>query len=574
MATIAEMLTHTIESAAAQVGIVDAHKVTEPCVPANNPAHGDYQSNVAFRLAKIAGKSPRAIAEDMLTHITTSEMIAEASVAGPGFINFRLDDTWLAQDLRSRVATPKLNTPQIGKGRAVVIDYSSPNVAKRMHIGHIRSTLIGNTIYRLHKFLGWTAIGDNHIGDWGTQFGILIVAWHKWHDDAAYAADPIAELQRIYQKFAVEVKEDPDLQVQARAEVAKLQQGDEGNRALWRAFVDASMIEFDGVYERLDVKFDVTLGESHYRDVLGELVQSLLERGIAKVIEGAVQIPFDEEDGKNLSKKPMVIQKSDGAALYGTTDIATVNYRIAEWNAERMVYVTDNRQMLHFRQLFAAMRKMGVEADYVHVPFGMLRFADGAVASTRSGNVINLVDLLDTAVSRARSVVEQRSANLSEEERAVIAEHVGLAAVRYSDLSQNPASDVLFDWDKVLSLEGNTAPYLLYAYARCRSIGRKAAAQNIESGELVLGRPTERALALHLVRMPEILLSAANNYKPNTLCDHMYTIASAFARFYSDCRVLGEDRAVSASRLALVDATASVMAVGFENLGIKPLERM
>jgi arginyl-tRNA synthetase len=486
-------------------------------------------------------------------------MVSDASVAGPGFINFRLDDAWLAQDLTERIASPKLNTPQVGAGRTVVVDYSSPNVAKRMHIGHIRSTLIGNAIYRLHQFLGWKAVGDNHIGDWGTQFGVLIVSWHKWHDEAAYALDPIAELQRIYQKFAVEVKEHPELQVQARAEVAKLQMGDEGNRALWRAFVDASLIEFDGVYERLDVKFDVTLGESHYRDVLVDLVQSLLERGIAKVIDGAVQIPFLEEDGKNLSKKPMVIQKSDGAAL---------------WGAERMVYVTDNRQILHFRQLFAAMKKMGVDADYVHVPFGMLRFADGAVASTRSGNVINLVDLLDTAVSRARSVVEQRSADLSEEERAEIAETVGLAAVRYSDLSQNPASDVQFDWDKILSLEGNTAPYLLYAYARCRSIGRKAAEQNIAPGTLVLTRPTERALALHLVRMPEILLSAANNYKPNTLCDHMYTVAAAFARFYSDCRVLGEDRAVSESRLALVEATAKVMAVGFDNLGIKPLERM
>lgn len=574
MATIAQLLTSTIEDAATKVGIEGAHAVMEPCVPAKNADHGDYQSNVAFRLAKLAGQSPRAVADAMLSHITASDMVSEATVAGPGFINFRLDDAWLAADLLARVADPKLNTPQVGAGRSVVIDYSSPNVAKRMHIGHIRSTLIGNAIYRLHQYLGWEAIGDNHIGDWGTQFGILIVSWNKWRDESAYAVDPIAELQRIYQKFAVEVKEHPELQVEARAETVKLQAGDAGNRALWTAFVDASMIEFDGVYERLDVKFDVTLGESHYRNELSALVQSLLDVGIAKVIDGAVQIPFEEADGKNLSKKPMVIQKSDGAALYGTTDIATVHYRKRTWNAERMVYVTDNRQILHFRQLFAAMRKMGVDADYVHVPFGMLRFADGAVASTRSGNVINLVDLLDTAVSRARAVVEERSGDLPDTERAMIAERVGLAAVRYSDLSQNPASDVMFDWDKLLSLEGNTAPYLLYAYARCRSIGRKAAEKGLAPGALVLAHPSERALALLLVRTPEIFLAAANNYKPNTLCDHIYNIAAAFARFYSDCRVLGVAPEVSASRLALVDACATVMASAFDNLGIKPLERM
>ena len=582
MATVAQRLTDLVQQAAEAAGYGDAPVPLEACVPTHDPRHGDYQSNFAFRLGKALRTNPRAVAQQIVDALPDDPLIGAAEVAGPGFLNFRLDDAALAADVTARATDPRLGAPPEGEGRTMVIDYSSPNIAKRMHVGHMRSTIIGNAIDRMYRFLGWHVVADNHLGDWGTQFGKLIVGWHDWRDDAAYAEDPIGELQRIYVEFGKRAAAAPTLEHRARAETAKLQEGDPDNLALWQQFTEVSLREFDEVYDRMDVHFDVAHGESFYREGLQDLVQELIDQGVASTDQGAVVIRFDPEDGKGLKDASMLIRKSDGAALYGTTDLATVRYRLATWHPERIVYVTDVRQRLHFRQLFAACRKLGLDVDLEHVWFGMLRFADGTVVATRKLEAsqsagprsANLVDVLDTAVAHARSVVDAKSEELPEAERAQIAAAVGIGAIKYADLSQNPQSDIIFDWDKMLSLEGNTAPYLMYAYARVQSIFRKGGIEGFEPGGLVLGEPIERELALAVVRTPELVQAAAASYRPNLVCDHLFGLANTFARFYHECRVLDDDPAVRRSRLTLCQATARALATGLDLLGLRALDRM
>jgi arginyl-tRNA synthetase len=568
--TLADRLGAAVREAAARASLTGE---VEPVVPCTNPAHGDWQSNAAFRLAKAAGLPPRVAAERLVAALDAPGLVAAASVAGPGFVNLRVDDDALAADIAARAA-PDLASPQPGAGRTMVIDYSSPNVAKRMHVGHLRSTVIGNALDRLHRFLGWTVIADNHIGDWGTQFGKLIVGWERWRDESAFSTDPIAELQRLYQRFGERVDDEPDLLEVARARTAALQAGDPELRALWRRFVDQSLVEFDAVYARLGVKFDVTLGESSYEDRLADLVAGLCAGGVAELDQGAVLIRFGPDDGPGLGDSVLLLRKSDGAVLYGATDLATLEHRQKTWNPELVVYVVDARQALHFRQLFAAWRRLGGHARLEHVGFGVLRLPGGDVASTKKGAVVPLVDVLDTAARRARAVVDARSDGLSEDERAHVAEAVGTSAIKYFDLSQNPASDITFDWDRSLALEGNTAPYLMYAYARCRSLMRKAG--DLPEGSIRLTEPAERDLALHVARMPDAIRAAAAALRPNLLADHVYATTAATARFWENCRVLGDDvpADVAASRLALVRATAAALHAGLRLLGLEPLERM
>ncbi len=574
MSSVVDLLTELVREASVAAGYGDVELAQEPPVPTADPRHGDYQSNHAFRLAKHLRQNPRAVASAILEKLPPHPAVGGAEVAGPGFLNFRLTDAWLGQEIAQRAADARFGVPTPGDGRTLVIDYSSPNIAKRMHVGHLRSTIIGNALDRLHRFLGWNVISDNHVGDWGTQFGKLIVAWRLWRDESAYAEDPIAELQRIYQKFGAEVEAHPTLADDARAETVKLQAGDEANRVLWAEFCAASMREFQTVYDRLGVHFDVVLGESAYRDELDALVDGLIERGIANESQGAIIVAFPDDE--QLKDKPLLIRKRDGASLYGTTDLATVQHRIATWNPERVVYVTDVRQQQHFQQVFAAARKMGVDLDFRHVWFGMLKFADGAVASTRSGQTVNLVDVLDEAARRARVVVDQRSDKIPESERVLIAEAVGVGAVKYADLSQNPQSDVVFEWDKMLAFQGNTAPYLMYAHARCHSILRKGGVEGYEPVPVEITHPTERELILALLGLPEVIVAAASTARPNLLADHVFGTAQLFAKFYLDCPVLRDDvePAVRASRLTLVVATARAMELGLDLLGIKPLKRM
>jgi arginyl-tRNA synthetase len=578
MKTVSALLTELVDAATAAAGYGDAPVAAEPAVPTADPRHGDWQSNHAFRVAKALRKNPRQVADEVLGQLPAHPAVARAEVAGPGFLNFTLADDWVGRQVEERASDPRFGAPSPGAGRTLVLDYSSPNIAKRMHVGHMRSTIIGNALHRIFRYLGWEVIADNHIGDWGTQFGKLIVAWRGWRDDAAYAADPIGELQRIYKLFGERAATDPALEDAARAETVKLQEGDEDNRRLWEAFCKVSLEEFEQVYARLGVRFDVVLGESWYRDRLPSLVDELLARGVAVPSEGAVVVPFGPEDGPELAAAPLLIRKRDGASLYGTTDLATIEHRLKTWAPAQIVYVTDTRQQLHFKQVFAAARRIGWDADYRHCWFGMLRFGDGSIAATRGGGQnVNLVDVLDEAAARARSVVDERSAELPERERAAIAEAVGVGAVRYADLSQNPQTDIVFEWDKMLSLQGNTAPYLMYAHARCCSILRRAGvAEEAPVGGIALAHPLERALALRLLVQGEVLLAAASTTRPNLVCDHLFQLAGDFARFYGECPVLHEDvpAEVRASRVALVRATRRAMKVGLELLGITALDRM
>ena len=571
--TTADLLTALIGEAAEKAGWGECPVPLETCVATKDASHGDYQSNYAFRIGKSLGQNPREVASKVAAALPDHPAVAGAEVAGPGFINFRLNEEWLASELVERASSERFGTPQVGAGKTMVIDYSSPNIAKRMHIAHLRSTVIGNAIHRLYAYLGWTVVADNHIGDWGTPFGKLIVAWRGWRDDAAYERDALGELQRLYQSFKGKSDEDPTLEDEARAETAKLQSGDAENMALWEQFVEVSLREFNLIYDRLGVSFDVVHGESYYREELPGLVAELKQAGLAVDDDGAVVVPFPE--GSGLEKSPMLVQKRDGAALYATTDMATVRDRVRTWNPDRIIYVTDLRQKLHFRQLFEASRRWGyTEPDYVHVPFGILRFPGGALASSRSGDVIRLADVLDTSVERARALVDGKSDQLPETTRAEVAEAVGVAAVRYFDLSQNPQSDITFDWERSLALDGNTAPYLMYAYARCRSILRRA--EDFSPSPVLLREPAERQLAMLALRTPEVIQLAADTHRPNLLCDHMYSLTQSFSRFWEQCRVWSDSHGmeVTHSRLTLTWVVACALEQGFEILGIQKVERL
>jgi arginyl-tRNA synthetase len=546
----------------AAASTVDPSAEVEALIPTGNPAHGDYQWNFAFRMARALRTNPRALAEKLVAELRHPAIVA-AEVAGPGFINLRLDGTWLAGVLLAQAHDPAAGVFQEGSGRTVIIDFSSPNVAKRMHIGHMRSTHIGSALVRLHRAAGWNVVGDNHIGDWGTPFGKLLVAWRLWRNQAAFEEDAIGELERLYVLFGERSKDDAALEECARAETAKLQSGDPENTELWQLFLQVSLTEFNTLYQRMGVHFDEVLGESAYHDRIPATLARLEAAGVVEASDGALIARFE--------KDVLVLRKRDGAFTYGATDITCVLYREERWHPARMVYVTDMRQQRHFQQFFELAQRLGVTTELIHTWFGMLTLPEGAM-STRKGNVIRLVDLLDEAVRRARAVVEQKSPELPESEKASIAEAVGIGAVRYADLVQNPQTNVTFDWDRMLSLEGNTAPYLLYSHARCASVLAKAGeAPDLEA--IVLADPLERELALALLRTPEAFAGALRASKPNLLADHLYDVANRLNRFYHDLPVLkgGDARA---SRLALVEATRRVLRHGLSALGLTVLDRM
>lgn len=578
MTTVALKLTQLVRDAAEAMGHGDAPVPLEPCVPTQDARHGDYQSNFAFRLGKALRTNPREVATKMVEAMGDSPLLAGApEVAGPGFINFRLNADWAGGELARRTASPRFGTPQVGADRVVVIDYSSPNVAKRMHIGHLRSTVIGDALHRLSEYVGYDVVADNHIGDWGTPFGKLIVAWERERKDEAFSADPVGELQRLYVWFGEAAADDPALLDEARAHTARLQQGDPETQALWRLFVDASMQEFDGVYARLGVEFDEVLGESAYHPMLQGATDRLLAQGLAEQDDGAVISRFSADDGKGLKDKVLVIQKRDGAFTYGASDVACVDYRVERWQPAKVLYVVGMPQKQHFQQVFCLAKKQGhTETELLHIGFGLLRFADGTKASSRSGGALNLVDVLDEAVRRARAVVDAREDDLAEEEKQSIAEAVGLGAVKYADLSQNPASDIIFDWDKALAFQGNTAPYLMYAHARCCAILRRAGSPTGSSINPIPAAPEERDLVIGLLRFPELVLAAASTHRPNLLAEYLYRVASSFSTFYLACPVLkdGVSDGDRQRRLAMVEATRLVLHDGLGLLGLGAPERM
>jgi arginyl-tRNA synthetase len=536
----------------------------------------DLQTAAALQLAKKLKQKPQELAEVIRAGLAGHEAIAKAEVAGPGFVNLTLRDEWLRAH-----ANEALQLRRRGQGQRVVIDYSSPNLAKPMHIGHIRSTVIGDALKRVLRAVGYEVIADNHLGDWGTQFGKLIVAYRKWLDKEALERDPIAELLRLYIKFQEEskTKEDDEegvspLLQEARAELVKVQKGDAENRALWQQLVDVSMHEFDRVYQRLDVQFDVVLGESFYNDRLADTVQLLCDKGIAEPSQGALVVFFKKADGSE-EMPPAIVRKADGGFNYTTTDVAGVLYRVERWSPARIIILTDERQQLHFRQFFAIARRLGITCSLEHVWFGLMRLPEGTI-STRDGKLIHLEQLLDEAEKRALAVATEVNPDLPASERAEIARVVGIGAVKYSDLSKDRTTMVTFTWDKALALTGNSGPYLQYAYARNQSILRKGRDEHAATpGPIATLLPTERALLLKIYDFGAAVEAVATTTKPHLLCDYLYELAGLYSTFNAEHSVLkAESPELRGSRLTLCALTAKALHEGLGLLGIATLERM
>jgi arginyl-tRNA synthetase len=547
-----------------------APAIIRPCA---DPKFGDYQANGVMAVAKQRKENPRALAEKVIAQLQLADICEPPSIAGAGFINFRLKPSFVAQQLAAAATDERLGVPKVAKPKTVVIDFSSPNVAKPMHVGHIRSTIIGDCLSRVLRFLGHRVITDNHLGDWGTQFGMLIVGWKKFRNDPALAEDPIAELERLY-RF---VNDRDDLRDEAKAELVKLQQGDVENHAIWKKIIELSMREFAITYHRLGVTFDHTLGESYYDPFLRGVVEELRRVGIARESEDAICVFFDDvPELKNAA--PLIIQKADGAFLYGTTDMATLKHRIEQWHPDEIMYVTDARQQLHFKQVFAAARKWWKKVpDLRHVYFGSILSEDGKPLKTREGTPVKLGDLLDEAEDRALTVVTEKSPELSAETRKQIARAVGIGAVKYADLSQNRTTDYVFSWPKMLAMTGNTAPYMQYAYVRVQSIFRKSGLEGATPSapqSINLSHPTELDLAKHILRFPETLQSVADDDKPNWLTSYLYDLAGKFSVFYDNCPVLQSEEPTRSSRLTLCRLTADVMKRGLNLLGIDVIEQM
>lgn len=538
--------------------------------PCADSKHGDYQSNALMALAKKRQMNPRRLADQVVEVLDLSELCESVEIAGPGFLNFKLKAEVIERALASalRQDHPFVNLAK--EPCTVVIDFSSPNVAKPMHVGHIRSTILGDSLARVMRLMGHEVISDNHIGDWGTQFGILLLGWKTILNEDGLEKDAITELGRLYK----EINANESLREDARAELVKLQQGDEENNFIWRRMITLSQEQFDLVYGRLGIRFNETLGESFYNPFLEETVNQLQERHIAEESEGALIVRFPGD--KQLEDKPAIVQKSDGAANYTTTDLATLEYRLKEWSPSKIVYVTDGRQQLHFQQLFSIFRRWrpGLEVDLEHVWFGSILGPDGKPFKTRSGQTVRLSDLLDEAEERAFDAVTQKNPELNETERREIARVIGLGALKYADLSNNRQSDYVFDWDKMLALQGNTAPYLQYAYTRIRSIFRKVEEPEWEKVRIKLEKKEEFSLAKHLMNFGQTLEMVTDDHRPNFLCNYLFELAGRFSRFYEACPVLKAEEGQQQSRLALCELTARVLRGGLDVLGIEVTEVM
>lgn len=569
---------------------IDAAALALDVVPATDERFGDYQCNAAMAASKLIRKPPREVAKSLIEG-ALPDLVSKAEIAGPGFINLHLSDAALAKHLEGLSAADRLGVPQVGAGRTVVIDYSSPNVAKPMHIGHIRSTVIGNALDRMHRHLGYRVIADNHLGDWGTQFGILLLGWKRDRNDAALQADPIAELERIYKTTNAACDADEAQRELAKQELVKLQQGDAENLEIWKTMQRLSQAQFEEVYRRLDVRFDETLGESFYNPMLPAVVDALLAAGVARETQGAIGVFTDgtfaqKEDPFLINKdgewtdNPCLVRKSDGGFNYATTDLATLVHRMKTWSPEAIVYVTDGRQQQHFRQIFATFRrwKPDVAVQLEHVWFGTILGADGKPFKTRSGDTVKLLDLLNEGEERAFALVSEKNPDADETSRRAIASAVGLGAIKYGDLMSNRQNDYVFNWDKMLSMEGNTAPYLQYAAARIASVHDKYRERfpdgRPEQYPIVLGDPIERKLATRLARFGDSLVRATRNYRPNMLADYLYDLAQVYSGFHQNVPILKAEDGVRESRVRLSGLVASTLRTGLELLGIQAPERI
>jgi arginyl-tRNA synthetase len=540
----------------------------------------DFQANGALPLAKVVGRPPRQVAEEVLAAASLDDICAEVEVSGPGFINLTLSDGFVAARTAELSADRRLGVEPVARPETIVIDYSSPNVAKEMHVGHLRSTLIGDALARVLAFLGHDVRRENHIGDWGTPFGMLIEYLLDVDGAAEAESFSVRDLNEFYAAARRQFDSDPAFAERCRNRVVLLQAGDDETLHLWRIFVDESMRHAGEVYELLGVLLtpDDVVGESFYNPLLSIVVSELDEKGLLVENDGALCVfpeGFENRQGEPL---PLIVRKSDGGYGYPATDLAAVRDRTGRIGATRLLYVVAAEQTLHFRMVFASARlagylPSGVEA--VHVSFGFVLGTDGKKMASRAGESERLIDLLQEGIDRAAAVMKERASDLSPERQVKVANALGIGAVKYADLSTERARDYVFDWDRMLAFEGDTGPYLQYAHARIRSIFRRAGVAPPEPGAVpLLGEPPERALALHLLGFAAAVQATAESYSPSKLCTYLFELATSFTTFYEACRVLVEDEAVRDSRLGLCDLTARVLELGLSLLGIEAPEQM
>ena len=587
MATFSEQLTQRLINALGALGDDTLQQGSAPVVTAaTDTRFGDYQTNVAMTLAKPLKKNPRELASQIIEHFDVSGLCDPPEIAGPGFINFRICSDAITSRIYSLTGDERLGVDPAATTKRLLIDFSSPNVAKPMHIGHIRSTIIGDCLARTARFLGHDVIADNHIGDWGTPMGQVLYGWKNHLNENDFTSNPINELLRLYQLVKQQAESDPEIAGECLEETVKLQSGDPENLALWKQFIEITMSGAQEIYQRLDIHFDTTLGESFYDQYLAPLVENLLAEGIARESDGAICIFTSNEldpkedpllvqrDGEWLPA-PCLIRKKDGGFNYATTDIATIDYRVNEQKADEVLYVVDDRQSLHFRQLFEVARRRGIPTSLKHIAFGKILGDDRKPFKTREGTVPALGDVLNEAVDRARKIVDEKNSGLPEDVMSDIAERIGVGALKYAELSQARSSDYVFSWEKMLSLQGNTAPYMINAYVRTRSIFRKLEdTPEYPADTLSISEEAERVIAMKLCQYGEILPQVLCDYRPNLLASYLYELAQNFHSFYEQCPVLNAKEPSRCTRIALCDTTSSVLRHGLDLLGISPPERM
>ncbi|WP_019508147.1 arginine--tRNA ligase [Pleurocapsa sp. PCC 7319] len=585
MTSILEQLENSV-SHALVVAFGTELAATDPLIaPTNNPKFGDYQSNVALSLAKPLKQNPRAIAQSIIDNLQLEDKCDPPTIAGPGFINFTLKPDYISELLRKIQLDERLGIPEVQPTEKVIVDFSSPNIAKEMHVGHLRSTIIGDAIARILEFRGYDVLRLNHVGDWGTQFGMLIAYLREAYPEALTTANAldIGDLVSLYKKAKVRFDEDEEFKQNARQEVVNLQAGAEDSLHAWKLLCDQSRQEFQVIYDLLDIKLEER-GESFYNPFLEDIVSKLEQKGLLEESEGAQCVFLDGFTNKDGDPLPLIVQKTDGGFNYATTDLAALKYRVKEDGVARIIYVTDSGQANHFAGVFQVAKKAGIlpeSVEVVHVPFGLVLGKDGKRIKTRSGETVKLKDLLDEAIERAKKDLETR---LQEEGRQEtpefinhVAEVVGLSAVKYADLSQNRTSDYKFDYDKMLDLKGNTAPYLLYAYVRPQGISRKG---NIDFSQLdtdtqiVLTEEAELVLAKHILQLEEVIKEVESTLLPNRISLYLFELSQKFNQMYEQCEILKADEPQRTSRLILADLTARTIKLGLSLLGIDVLERM
>ncbi|OKH45524.1 arginine--tRNA ligase [Calothrix sp. HK-06] len=554
-------------------------------VSTNNPKFGDYQANLALPLAKKLKQQPRAVAQAIVDKLDVSDICSAPEIAGPGFINLRLKTEYLEAQLSAIQADARLGVPISQHPKREIVDFSSPNIAKEMHVGHLRSTIIGDSIARILEFIGHDVLRLNHVGDWGTQFGMLITYLREVYPEALTTANAldIGDLVEFYKKAKARFDADEKFQETARSEVVRLQAGAEDTTHAWKLLCEQSRKEFQVIYDLLDINL-TERGESFYNPYLKAVVEDLEKAGLLEESDGAKVVfleGFTNKEGKPL---PLIVQKTDGGYNYATTDLAALRQRIQNEGAKRLVYVTDAGQANHFAGVFQVARRAGWipnDVEIVHVPFGLVLGEDGKKFKTRSGDTVRLRDLLDEAVIRSRNDLETRlkeaGNNETEEFIANTSKVVGISAVKYADLSQNRTTDYKFSFDRMLSLKGNTAPYMLYAYARVKSIGREGNIDFSKFGadaKILLREETEFTLAKHILQLGEVINTVEQELLPNRLCEYLYDLSDKYNKFYENCPVLKSEEPVRTSRLALCDLTARTLKLGLSLLGIPVLERM